>query len=162
MSYSTLAGFAPTKEEIATVATLLGREPQIPFRVAARGGVNGRIWVIENLPVDCNGNPNPNWFWLVDPLLKKSIDQVESRGGVKRAEALFDPQLLGRVHRLYASGRNALAQELGAHAPAGGVGGARAGVKCLHAHVAYYLAGGYSPVGLWALQKGVEGRRPYV
>lgn len=142
------------------MAALLGREPQVPFRVAVRAGANDHIWVIENLPVDNNGNPNPNWFWLVDPILKKSIDRMESRGGVKRAEALFDPELLSRVHRLYASGRNALAKELGVFAPPGGVGGAKAGVKCLHAHAAYHLAGGYSPVGLWALMGGLSGEAP--
>ena len=31
--------------------------------------------------------------------------------------------------------------------PSGGVGGTRQGVKCLHAHLAYFLAGGDDPVG---------------
>jgi hypothetical protein len=33
------------------------------------------------------------------------------------------------------------------------VGGTRRGVKCLHAHVAYALAGGDDPVGRWALDE---------
>ena len=33
--------------------------------------------------------------------------------------------------------------------PSGGVGGTRAGVKCLHAHYAFHLAGGDDPVGRW-------------
>ena len=33
--------------------------------------------------------------------------------------------------------------------PSGGVGGTRQGVKCLHAHLAWYLAGGDDPVGRW-------------
>jgi hypothetical protein len=33
--------------------------------------------------------------------------------------------------------------------PSGGVGGTRTGVKCLHAHYAWYLAGGDDPVGRW-------------
>ena len=33
--------------------------------------------------------------------------------------------------------------------PSGGVGGSRAGVKCLHAHYAWHLAGGDDPVGAW-------------
>jgi len=32
-------------------------------------------------------------------------------------------------------------------APRGGVGGTRVGVKCLHAHLANYLAGNDDPVG---------------
>ena len=34
-------------------------------------------------------------------------------------------------------------------APSGGVGGTRQGVKCLHAHYAWFLAGGDDPVGRW-------------
>ena len=34
--------------------------------------------------------------------------------------------------------------------PSGGVGGTRHGVKCLHAHVAWWLAGGDDVVGAWA------------
>ena len=33
--------------------------------------------------------------------------------------------------------------------PTGGVGGTRTGVKCLHAHWAWHLAGGDDPVGRW-------------
>jgi hypothetical protein len=33
--------------------------------------------------------------------------------------------------------------------PYGGVGGTRHGLKCLHAHYAWYLAGGDDPVGKW-------------
>ena len=33
--------------------------------------------------------------------------------------------------------------------PTGGVGGTRRGVKCLHAHYAWFLAGGDDPVGRW-------------
>jgi hypothetical protein len=33
------------------------------------------------------------------------------------------------------------------------VGGTRQGVKCLHAHVAWWLAGGNDPVGEWAAQR---------
>ena len=35
----------------------------------------------------------------------------------------------------------------------GGVGGTRAGVKCLHAHYAYHLAGGDDPVGAWVAER---------
>ncbi len=33
--------------------------------------------------------------------------------------------------------------------PSGGVGGTHTGVKCLHAHYAFHLAGGDDPVGRW-------------
>ena len=37
--------------------------------------------------------------------------------------------------------------------PTGGVGGTRRGVKCLHAHLAWFLAGGPDPVGRWTCDK---------
>ena len=37
--------------------------------------------------------------------------------------------------------------------PPGGVGGTRTGVKCLHAHYAWYLAGGDDPVGAWVARQ---------
>ena len=47
------------------------------------------------------------------------------------------------------------------HRPSGGVGGTRQGVKCLHAHYAWHLAGGDDPVGRWvAAQLAIDrGRR---
>ena len=43
--------------------------------------------------------------------------------------------------------------------PSGGVGGTRTGVKCLHAHYAWFLAGGDDPVGRWVDDRD---RRPVV
>ncbi|HEV7862708.1 MAG TPA: DUF501 domain-containing protein, partial [Acidimicrobiia bacterium] len=37
--------------------------------------------------------------------------------------------------------------------PSGGVGGTSRGVKCLHAHYAFYLAGGDDPVGRWVEER---------
>lgn len=135
------------------VARLIGREPRIGFRVALRRERSGAPMVIENLPFSPDGSPNPNWFWLVDPALRRGIDRLEASGGVKRAELLIDPVLIERSHRLYASGRRNLSSACGVADPGGGVGGTRQGVKCLHAHVAYHLVGGYAPVGAWALRQ---------
>jgi hypothetical protein len=33
------------------------------------------------------------------------------------------------------------------------VGGTRTGIKCLHAHYAWFLAGGDDPVGAWVAQR---------
>ena len=41
-------------------------------------------------------------------------------------------------------------------APFGGVGGTRQGVKCLHAHYAWFLAGGDDPVGRWVADRLAE------
>ncbi len=37
--------------------------------------------------------------------------------------------------------------------PTGGVGGTRRGVKCLHAHLAWWLVGGDDPVGRWVADR---------
>ena len=57
---------------------------------------------------------------------------------------------MAEAHARYAAERDALVPE--GHVgpvPFGGVGGTRQGVKCLHAHLAWYLAGGNDPVGRW-------------
>jgi hypothetical protein len=73
---------------------------------------------------------------------------------VRRAEAEVDAQALRAAHDAYAAERDAaLAAAQGpgrlGPRPSGGVGGTRQGVKCLHAHYAYFLAGGVDPVGAW-------------
>jgi hypothetical protein len=37
------------------------------------------------------------------------------------------------------------------------VGGTRRGVKCLHAHYAWYLVGGDDPVGRWVAEQLAAG-----
>ena len=37
--------------------------------------------------------------------------------------------------------------------PASGVAGTRKGVKCLHAHYAWHLAGGDDPIGRWVAER---------
>ena len=78
------------------------------------------------------------------------VGRLEAAGGVRAAEAAVDPDELRAAHRRYGMERERLLPP--AHRgprPGGGVGGARAGVKCLHAHYAYFLAGGDDPVGRW-------------
>jgi hypothetical protein len=69
---------------------------------------------------------------------------------VRAAEAAVDPAELAAAHAAYAAERDAAIDP--AHTgprPSGGVGGTRQGVKCLHAHYAWFLAGGVDPVGRW-------------
>jgi exopolyphosphatase/guanosine-5'-triphosphate,3'-diphosphate pyrophosphatase len=61
---------------------------------------------------------------------------------------------LREAHERYARERDAaVAPDHEGPVPTGGVGGARAGVKCLHAHLAWYLAGGDDPVGRWTAER---------
>jgi hypothetical protein len=131
------------------VAALLGRAPRAGFEVVVRG-IDGRPVVIRNEPLLDDGTPMPTRYWLVDPDLRRAISTLESEGGVRRAEAAVDPTELRDAHRRYGVERDAhLPAGYSGPRPSGGVGGTRTGVKCLHAHYAWFLAGGDDPVGRW-------------
>ena len=75
---------------------------------------------------------------------------MESQGGVKQAEKECDPKSIKEAHDRYGKERNLqLPDSYSGPQPSGGVGGTRKGVKCLHAHYAWFLAGGDDPVGAW-------------
>ena len=65
-------------------------------------------------------------------------------------KAVPDPDFgaaLDAAHRSYEAERDLLVPPGADPVPSGGVGGARAGVKCLHAHYAHTRSGGDNPVG---------------
>jgi hypothetical protein len=131
------------------VALLLGRPPQGAFEVVVRDDA-GEPVVIRNAPLLDDGTPMPTRYWLVGHALCTAVDRLESSGGVRAAEAAVDPSALQRAHALYAAERDAdIPPDWSGPRPSGGVGGTRKGVKCLHAHYAWYLAGGNDPVGRW-------------
>jgi hypothetical protein len=103
----------------------------------------------------------PTRYWLVDPELRAAVSALESNGGVREAEAAVDPETLSRAHARYAAERDVhIPADYGGPRPAGGVGGTRTGVKCLHAHLAWWLAGGDDPVGAWVADRlGLTCRR---
>ncbi len=61
---------------------------------------------------------------------------------------------MAAAHSRYAAERDALIppDHVGPR-PHGGVGGTRTGVKCLHAHWAWHLAGGDDPIGRWIAER---------
>jgi hypothetical protein len=145
-----------TDEDEAYVAACLGRRPESRWEVAARRP-DGRPTVIRNEPFLEDGTPMPTRYWLVDPALLRRIGRLESEGGVKAAEAAVDATVLADAHARYAAEREAAIDP--AHVgprPSGGVGGTRVGVKCLHTHYAWYLAGGDDPVGAWVHRRLTE------
>lgn len=115
---------------------------------------NGTPVVIRNAPLLNDGTPMPTRYWLVGPAEREGVSRLEAAGGVRAAEAAVDPMLLEAAHRRYAAERDAdlPAGHLGPR-PTGGVGGTRVGVKCLHAHYAWFLAGGNDPVGRWVSEQ---------
>jgi hypothetical protein len=144
-------------DDLVAVRALLGREPAADFDVVVRGRHDEPV-VVRNAPLTHDGTPMPTQYWLVDPELVRQVSRLESAGGVRAAEAAMDPERLAAAHQRHAAGRD---RELPAgHAgprPSGGVGGTRRGVKCLHAHYAWHLAGGDDPVGAWVADQLEQG-----
>jgi hypothetical protein len=140
---------AATSSDFETLTVLLGREPRGAFEIVVRDATGAPV-VIQNAPLLDDGTPMPTRFWLVDPVLLTRVSRIESTGGVRAAEADVDPDDLARAHQRYAAERDA-AIPAGHEGPRphGGVGGTQRGVKCLHAHYAFHLAGGDDPVGRW-------------
>jgi hypothetical protein len=96
----------------------------------------------------------PTRYWLIGKQARLAIDRLEAAGGVSAAEAAVDPEALTEAHRRYAAERDAAVPAgWDGPRPSGGVGGTRRGVKCLHAHYAWYLAGGDDPVGRWVAEQ---------
>jgi len=105
----------------------------------------------------------PTLFWLSCPFLVTAVGRLESGGAVKRFEARLatDPDLAARyaaAHEAYRRERLSLLsreeREFLSRVGAGGrleTGIAGLGsphrVKCLHAHLAHFLARGGNPIG---------------
>ena len=134
------------------VEALLGRVPRASFEVVVRDG-QGRPVVIRNAPLLDDGTPMPTRYWLVGAPERAAVGRLEAAGGVRRAEAAVDPRELAAAHSRYAAERDAALPPGHAPRPGGGVGGTRRGVKCLHAHYAWFLAGGDDPVGRWVSER---------
>lgn len=139
----------PDAADADAVRERLGRDPQGPFRVVVRDDAGGPV-VIENAPLLHDGTPMPTRYWLLGPDEVRAVSRLESAGGVRAAEAGVDADELARAHQRYAEERDrALPADHIGPRPSGGVGGTRQGVKCLHAHYAWFLTGGDDPVGRW-------------
>jgi uncharacterized protein len=133
-------------DDLVAIEELLGREPLGRCAVVLRRD-DGRPVVIENEPHLRDGTPMPTLFWLIDPELRDAVSRLEGDGGVHRFEQLVDEDRLARTHEQYAQRRDEAIVRRDLVAASGGVGGTRVGVKCLHAHLAYFLVGGEDPVG---------------
>ena len=144
-------------DDHAAVTELLGRPPKGRFEVSVRTS-EGTPMVIRNDPLLEDGTPMPTRYWLVDAALCEQVSRLESAGGVRAAEAAVSPAELAAAHARYAAERDAaLPPGHEGPRPSGGVGGTRRGVKCLHAHYAWHLAGGDDPVGRW-VEERLRGR----
>ncbi len=144
----------------AQVSAQLGRSAAGVGRVVVRChlGLPVVLWMPPRLP---DGTPFPTRHWLTCPLLHRRVAALEAAGWVRRLEArrAEDPvfeRVLCAAHERERTARAEELRGLGGEVSGppseplrrGGVGGARAGVKCLHAHLASFLAGDRAnPVG---------------
>jgi hypothetical protein len=139
----------PSGDDRTLVAELLGRQPRGEFEVVVRDEDGGPL-VVRNTPLLDDGTPMPTRYWLVGRQAVVAVSRLEAAGGVRAAESELDPREIADAHRRYAAERDAaLPADHPGPRPFGGVAGTRQGVKCLHAHYAWFLAGGDDPVGRW-------------
>ena len=135
------------------VAGLLGRAPQGTFEVVVRDAAGGPV-VISNSPFLDDGTPMPTLYWLVGRAERDRSAGSSRLAGCGRPKPRSTPPssrwpMAATRHFVM---RPCRPGNRGPR-PAGGVGGTRRGVKCLHAHLAWYLAGGPDPVGRWTCEK---------
>jgi len=149
-SFERPAGWEPVDEaDIEWVTDLLGRIPQGHFQIVLRHE-DGTPRVLRNAPILDSGRPMPTLYWLVSPHDRLVVSRLESSGAIAEAEADIDPEAIRAAHEAYRAERDRLIpDDHRGHRPSAGVGGTRVGIKCLHAHYAYHLAGGDDPVGRW-------------
>lgn len=148
----------PTDADRAAVAGLLDREPKGAYRVVVRHVADGSPVVIRNAPLLDDGTPMPTRYWLLGEPERTLVSRLESRGGVHRVEDEVGLDAIAAAHDAYAAERDAdLPAGWSGPRPSGGVGGTRVGVKCLHAHYGWWLAGGPDPVGAWVAERLAAG-----
>ncbi|MDG2027772.1 MAG: DUF501 domain-containing protein [Acidimicrobiales bacterium] len=137
----------------ARVEELLGRPAGGAFEIIVRDDAGDPV-VLRNAPLLADGRPMPTRYWLVGETARRDVGRLESEGGVRRAEAAVAPEELAAAHARYAAERDAaIPADHEGPRPSAGVGGTRRGVKCLHAHYAWHLAGGDDPVGRWVAEQ---------
>lgn len=146
--------------DLAVVTELLGRVPKTAFDVAVRRA-DGVPIVTRNAPFEHDGTPMPTRYWLLPSAqANDAIGRIEASGGVRAVEADVAPEDIEAAHASYAHERSAsIPVDWDGPRPSGGVGGTRTGTKCLHAHYAYFLAGGLDPVGRWVWERLLPNER---
>lgn len=134
------------------VSAQLGRPPRGTWRVRARCPF-GRPMVLETAPSLKDGSPFPTLYWLSCPWLVEYVNGLESAGATSEwAGRLRTSDRLAERMRLadaeYRARRAACADGTDP-TPDVGIAGQSdpLATKCLHAHVATFLAGIDDPIG---------------
>jgi len=156
-----------SESDVAWLAQRFGVQATLPVAVVARRDVD-KVPVVVKMPLVRNGEPFPTLYWLTDPILTPLITALEYAGGVAQAELLIREnsdahRIFMEQHARYISARWSTATEehrelmttKGYHKRLleVGIGGVTnfTSIKCIHLHVAHYLATKDNIVGEWAL-----------
>ena len=145
------------------ISSQLGRTPQGSYQIVIKCPWGYPV-VLKTHPHE--GGIFPTLYWLSCPYLVKAVSRLEATGLVgKYDERLTEDnsfrQALEVAHLAYAKERSQyvasdvnLLPEIKQKLIESGIGGSenREGVKCLHMHLAHYLATGENPIGkeVWA------------
>jgi len=165
----------PEPGDLTVFEKQLGRPPRGEVFVACRCP-RGRLAVLLTVPALAADGRTPPLLWLTCPHAAIEASRLESGGFIKgfarrlesdpgaREVFLVDEERFARMLALLSlsAGGRELAERVGLR---GVAGGARGGVKCLHAHIAYHLAtartagpglpgpGGRGLVGRWCIDE---------
>ena len=109
--------------------------------------------VVTRVPPNLDdGTPFPTTYWLTCPLFVHRVSSLEQKGMVKIFDELVHANgnfrsLWKKRQESYKKEREMLEVNSSEIKPKGGVGGTIDHIKCLHAHLADYLATSKNPVG---------------
>ncbi len=146
-------------EDRRLVERQLGRSLRGEVRVASRCP-HGKVQVIATSPLLEDGTPFPTLYWLTCPLLRSGVSRLENgefrevlRRRMEEDEGFSSS--LREAEREYRRRQEEWAEQMGVDMLVRellpdnrGIGGTVSlGLKCLHAHLAHYLADGSNPVG---------------
>ncbi len=100
-----------------------------------------------------DGSPFPTLYWLTCPVLAKRASALESTGWMQGLNSRLDHDGSLRARLADAIERYRETRDAHERIDDGGSvpGGGPERVKCVHAHLAHELAGGYNPVGALAM-----------
>ncbi len=147
-------------DDLEIVKKQLGRNIENFHRVVRRCSFGFPV-VIESLP-EKDGVPFPTLYWLTCPHLRREVSRLESSGWISRFEKLVEEderfrERLLKAHEIVKKRRDALAESSWVRKVLSSVGsgGLRnpLKVKCLHLHLADFLAGVGNPIGerVWSM-----------
>lgn len=148
-SYERAAAAPPmTDAERAVVSAQIGRPARGDNAVVHRC-VYGLPTVVRVAPRLADGTPFPTVFWLSCPLAVRHVGRMEATGRMRDLTARLDDDArfaasYAAAARRYVAFRDRVGDRLPGEPTAGGMPDY---VKCLHVHLAHFLATGENPVG---------------